>query len=553
RVFALNAGLVAFHNNCGGGDKLARHETTDALLGFGRKCLQDSGLISKDSQEIGARLSSIDMNRDDKAHRFVVTWNAFLDGNRLAYLALILAIGVDSLVFMSGLFGANALRSPLSDVPSPRARSAHQLESIIEAALLPDIFNKARLAREAMHPMEPVDGFTNVVRLNELDPESAGHVRDVLNAGATIGAVREGRRNGQYLVRAELYEFLCEVIKKQLKNRPDETRRGLELNELEKRMTEALLPQVRETAEVVLHYLHPIDERHGFTSELYMNEVAPDHIRPVRNVLTAGSSLRVVQREPKERDRYYLHGDLYKTLARIRARSLAVEAFQQNGRPGIAYGGALDAHQPALTDQRAHRLLANEPGNGQARESDEDVRAEFRQLLIEAIELPAAAWDKIASPEIAAQALSAAAALKRQARAHQGLNEELKLVESDKLANLDRERNVLAARVESDRHAFDLLQDTATEVAQRVPALILLPEGGLIDRLIGALEEGHAENRLRDDEHVLLSRLRRLKAELDRMDWSDAGAWRKVTRDIDHLNDAGISTIAAAAITPKFN
>ena len=87
------------------------------------------------------------MNRDDKAHRFVVTWNAFLDGNRLAYLALVLAIGVDALVFMSGLFGAQALRSPLSDVPSPKARSAHQLEAIIEAALLPDTFKNARLAR----------------------------------------------------------------------------------------------------------------------------------------------------------------------------------------------------------------------------------------------------------------------------------------------------------------------------------------------------------------------------------------------------------------------
>jgi hypothetical protein len=77
------------------------------------------------------------MNRDDKAHRFVVTWNAFLDGNRLAYLSLTLAIGVDLLVFMSGLFGAQALRSPLSDVPSPKAQSAHQLEAIIEAALCP--------------------------------------------------------------------------------------------------------------------------------------------------------------------------------------------------------------------------------------------------------------------------------------------------------------------------------------------------------------------------------------------------------------------------------
>ena len=177
---------------------------------------------------------------------------------------------------MSGLFGANALRSPLSDVPSPKARSAHQLEAIIEAALLPDTFNKARLAREAMHPMEPVDGFTNVVRLNELDPESAGHVRDVLNAGATIGAVRETRRrNGQYLVRAELYEFLCEVIKKRAEEpaRRDASA-GSSSNELEKRMTEALMPARRETVEVVLHHLHPIDEKHGFTSEIFMNEVA---------------------------------------------------------------------------------------------------------------------------------------------------------------------------------------------------------------------------------------------------------------------------------------
>jgi hypothetical protein len=549
RVFALNAGLVAFHNNCAGGDKLARAETTDALLGFGRKCLQDSGLISKDSNEIGARLSSIDMNRDDKAHRFVVTWNAFLDGNRLAYLSLILAIGVDSLVFMSGLFGANALRSPLSDVPSLKARSAHQLEAIIEAALLPDTFNKARLARESMHPMAPVDGFTNIVRLNELDPESASHVRDVLNAGATIGAVRQSHRHGQYMVRAELYEFLCDVIKKELKNRPTETRRGLELNELEKRMTEALLPRVGETAEIVLHHLHPIDEKNGFTSEIFMSEVQPDHVRPVRNVLTAGSSLRVVQRDRTDRDRYYLHGDLYKTLARIRARALVME-----DRASPMWGGEISgARQPAIADHRGERLLANGHANGHNREADEELRAEFRQLLIEAIELTPAAWDKIAAPEIAAQALSAAAALKRQARAHQGLNEELKLVESDKLANLDRERNVLAGRVESDPHALDLLQDTATEVAQRVPALILLPEGGLIDRLVAALEEGHAENRLRDDEHILLSRLRRLKTELERMDWADAGAWRKVTRDIDHLNDAGISTLAAAAINPKFN
>src|SRR4029079_19801436 len=146
---------------------------------------------------------------------------------------------------------------------------------------------------------------------------------------------------------------------------------------------------VGETAEIVLHHLHPIDEKNGFTSEIFMSEVQPDHVRPVRNVLTAGSSLRVVQRDRTDRDRYYLHGDLYKTLARIRARALVTAA---HGQDRIAYGGALDGRQPALTDQRAERLLVNAQVNGQDRERDEDLRAEFRQLLIEAIELPATAW-----------------------------------------------------------------------------------------------------------------------------------------------------------------
>ena len=324
RVFALNAGLAAFQANCAGGDKLAKLTSTDSLLAFGRKCLQDSGLISKDSAEIGARLSGIDMNRDDKAHRFVVTWNAFLDGNRLAYLALTLAFGVDLLVFMSGLFGAQALRSPLSDVPSLKARSAHQLEAIIEAALLPDTFKNARLALAAMHPREPVDGFTNEVRLYELDPETAAQVRDVLNAGATIGAVREADAHGHYLVRSELHTFLSDIVKRELKRRPEETERGLGLDRLEKRIREALMPEVLETSDAVLQHLHPIDETRGFTSEIFLNEVDPQHLRPVRNLLTAGSSLRVVVRDKSDTARYYVHADLYTTLARIRARELAM-------------------------------------------------------------------------------------------------------------------------------------------------------------------------------------------------------------------------------------
>jgi hypothetical protein len=549
RVFALNAGVAAFQGNCAGGDKLARYTTTDALLGFGRKCLQDSGLISADSANIGARLSAIDMNRDDKAHRFVVTWNAFLDGNRLAYLSLILAIGVDALVFMSGLFGAQALRSPLSDVPSPKARSAHQLEAIIEAALLPDTFKNARLALRAMHPRQPIDGFTNEVRLDELDPESAAQVRDVLNAGATIGAVRQTDTPGHYLVRSELHTFLSDVVKRELKRRPEETERGLDLDRLEKRIREALMPHVLETADAVLHHLHPIDEVKGFTSEVFLNEVDTQHLRPVRNLLTAGVSLRVVARDRNNDSGYLIHADLYATLARIRARELAIA--QQLARKPALWGGPL--HQPAIADGRAERLLIN----GRAQEVppvppvpvDDELRAQLEETLMGALGHSIAALRRIAEPAIAAQAVSAAAALKRRAPSHHGLNEQLKLVESENNRALEQAISALSQHYAHDRRALELLNDTATEIGKLLPALILLPEGGLFDRLVAALEEAQSDGPLSSDEDLLLKRLRKLKDDLDRMDWGDEAAWHRVHRQIEHLNEAGRAVSVEAAQT----
>jgi hypothetical protein len=444
------------------------------------------------------------------------------------------------LVFMSGLFGAQALRSPLSDVPSPKARTAHQLEAIIEAALLPDTFNKARMAREAMHPVEPVHGFTNAVRLNELDPESATHVRDVLNAGATIGAVRHTERAGEYLVRAELYEFLCAVIKRELKRRPEETKRGLELNELETRMTEALLPSVGETADAVLRHLHPIDEVRGFTSEIFMSEIEPHHVRPVRNVLTAGSSLRVVQRDRTDRDRYYVHGDLYKALARIRARSLLAVSGE---RAKVAWGGALHVDHPAIADGRGdQRLLAN--GRQPARAdglSDDELRAHFQERLMESIGLSAASLQKVLSPDIAHQALAAADLLKRKARSYRSLGDELRFLESTTRHTLEQARASLAQQFDGDMHALGILSETVTEIDARVPTLILLPESRLIDSLIAALEEGQADNRLGEDENRLLGRLRSLKKDLEALDWNDEAAWGRLVHKIDRLNEVGPS------------
>ena len=148
RLFALNSGRVAFKAGCAGGNKLPQDAGHRRVAGL--RPQMPAGLgprPSKESTDLGARMQAIEMNRDDKAHRFVVTWNAVLDGNRLAYLALALAIGVDSLIFMAGLFGAATVRSPLSDVPSPQPRSAEQLQAVIDTALLPDIYENAKRAQ----------------------------------------------------------------------------------------------------------------------------------------------------------------------------------------------------------------------------------------------------------------------------------------------------------------------------------------------------------------------------------------------------------------------
>jgi ParB-like chromosome segregation protein Spo0J len=100
----------------------------------------------------------------------------------------------------------------------------------------------------------------------------------------------------------------------------------------------------------------------------------------------------------------------------------------------------------------------------------------------------------------------------------------------------------------TDGHALDLLNQSVAEINRPLPALTLLPDGGLFNRLVTALEEALAENALSGAQDLLLlKRLRKLKSELDTMDWSDQRAWNGVRRQIDHLNEAGPTASIAAA------
>ncbi len=548
-VFALNVGLTTFNTNCAGGDKVPQSGGTDAMLRFGRKCLQDSGLPSKDTAAIGAKLSSIDLSRDDKAHRFVVTWNAFSDGNRLAFLALAIAIAIDSLVFMSGIFGANAIRSPLSDVPTNKARSARQLEAIIDAALMPHSFETARLVLGDMRPMTHKDGFMAQIHVHNDDPHAA-EIRRVLNAGTTIGAVRHvDDREHVYEIRSELFEYLSQVAKREFESNEEHA----DLAAMVREIGYALLPKesVAANAEMILSHMHPIERKNDFIALVNLDDIDQSHKRTVLNALNAGTMFDRVQ--PYNEDNpnlFQVHQDFYKTLIRLRAsRSLHHE--QPAGVPRLeADQKPLLTSEPASSADERKQLSAPVPVSPQTNEARSQVepdsnpaRREFfdsyqdipmafeRQLRMQRIDL----FDALSSTH---------------KRIAEGLNEHLSAIQNQ----LPKEIAVLETGIhghineaikdaKADRqtslrpHQIDQL---ATEIRAIVPLILLREDGeyeGMLARLRQRIFEEPPKHATSAELRDWLSILDEHAENLQKISRREPEDWRRVSDELERFSD----------------
>jgi len=121
QLFGLDVAAAGRAAQCGGGGSAVVEEA----LGQARACLNASGLPEGRAAELRHEIDSLERNRDDKAHRFVVTWNALEDLNPLALLALALALGIDALVFVAGLLGATAVRSQFASLPRSGGHSVN--------------------------------------------------------------------------------------------------------------------------------------------------------------------------------------------------------------------------------------------------------------------------------------------------------------------------------------------------------------------------------------------------------------------------------------------
>jgi len=530
-VFGLNSGLKLFETECAGGSKLAHLQSADDLFGFARKCLADSGLPSADTEELRARINTAEINRDDKAHRFVVTLNAFEDGNYLAYLSLAIAIGLDSLIFLAGLFGANAVRSPLSDIPTYKARSAQQLESIIETALIPHRLETARAVLDAMRPITPTNGFTAEVIIHDDDPHAPDLLR-VMNAGATIGAVRQPHPGvPRYEIRAELFEYLSAVARREF----EANQYYAAMADMERVISVALLPDIAGNAETVLSHLHPIREENGYMAEVWMDQVPDHHALIVRSALNAGATFNRVIRI--DSNQYRVHGDFYRVLAHLRGRLLAsAGAIPQVRSPVI--GGALSSKPAELYErsdyQRQITHDASAAPNGSYAFSD-DLRDEILAELLDSIGIPLSAYERLKDEHVAQAALAAGEALRRMAYRNENLHQEFYERERRWTERLEHKREELRERFGNQPTALSLVDELATTIDRLRPALLLSPEADLLDKLIEALEfAAGADNLQQPSEQMLLKQLKALQS----FDLADEAPWKRAKDLIDHFEVA---------------
>lgn len=225
RIFSLQESQASQNKNCVIG-KSRRSKKIDSLLKLGQRCIQNSGLPEADANQLRSVLNRVDLNRDDKAKNFVVTLNAFKDGNWLAYLALGLAISIDSLVFISGLIGAKTASYENTGSPSDLMKYGLGMSTDLIGDEPEDIYTSKVFIRSINGP-SPLDGYLAIIDRKALRPEEIVYVNKVLTiAGDKIKP--DDHNPDAYHIEEKFYQNLArQVYLWDQFNRPKDKKRTL--------------------------------------------------------------------------------------------------------------------------------------------------------------------------------------------------------------------------------------------------------------------------------------------------------------------------------------
>jgi len=467
---------------------------------------------------------------------------------------------------MSGLFGANAVRSPLSDVPSFKGRTAHQLEAVIDVALGPHAYQTASQVLGALDPITPVDGFTAAVTIDRNTPH-ANEILRVLNAGTTIGAVRTidtGDEAQSYQVRAELFEYLSIAAKREFEKDKSHGR----LAELERTISVALLPDIKDNAEMILSHLDPIEEQGGYIAEINIDKIEKSDAHVVRRALNAGTAHKCVRRsrrtpeQPDDAIRYRVNSEFFKALVAIRGRLLltgtaptVLPALPPESAPPPAEAAErpeTGATPPNAADDAAS--TASTPSRQPSEGVPHSEAAPDVSLVDQAETADRDDWDRLVEaigidPDMARACLEDDAiekasrevsrALQRQEKSNSRLKQHIARLRKEAEDRVSDEYNTMSAVIPKLGPRLEQLRSERERVEQNLDTLLMFPGSGLIEHLIESIEAAAGDGEgLSAGEQELKNALSAIREHVSEMDVSSKASWELYAHKINELPDA---------------
>jgi hypothetical protein len=193
------------------------------VLGYGRKCLQVANLGKSLTGNYQRQLDRIALEYSAIAHPFERNLNAITSANKLAILAAVLALLIDLLIFMTGIFGARQAVGILATSAHPKPldqENAVRWALGASTTLVGDEDEetlKAKIFLSFLEPMEEIkEGFMCQINLRRVTPPYLELVNSVLNSGPFFERTQEAR---VFLVSDTMYRHLTKTVFKFEENR----------------------------------------------------------------------------------------------------------------------------------------------------------------------------------------------------------------------------------------------------------------------------------------------------------------------------------------------
>lgn len=196
------------------------------LIDQGRKCLQIAQLQDRTAAGLENDLDRVAEEQDAKAHTFVRTISAFERGDKLAYIALGIALSLDGLIVLSGIWGARANASELTRGNGITVSEIDDHAKMVMGVEIrpeklrppmgwpepPEVY-KARLFHKHLKrysdPAQPQ--FGGIISCAELGENERAAINSVLAIGAFAQPVEDRSRADTWLVKWPLIHYVTAI------------------------------------------------------------------------------------------------------------------------------------------------------------------------------------------------------------------------------------------------------------------------------------------------------------------------------------------------------